>query len=645
MKKTAIALIVASVGLQGCGTIHVGNVPFSSKEICSAEYADWYHPNSSCLPPTRAANIQSYFMEEKRLGISGDEARQVDRAAQAEDVAYALSSLQQAVNVSNVLQISIAKLLNSIDTSQKAIGDLQKDNVIPEAKDTLSALTNSFTQTEFQAARAELEGLKDDLRAVSLIPNDLAKIRESLKATRTKLANLPATLVVNEAKVAVASNTNKINENAKSLQTLETAVKKLKVWRDSAKSVFIIPGKISSIDTYIEELQKRQQELENQSVTLKDKSSEKLALEKQIAKLDEVLVTLESVKPNANAIVGELNDAEDKFVAAKESVDQTDKDLSALIMPIDRSSSVSYIDKVIVDLTDLQLGTFKSTIAPNLLPSLIGRVFVADVNHSSTVADGEYLMPGNGGNLELLSVLNWAAVESIQTEVQVNSDISGIVRKQVGVSASFNASQLLEKITTPKITPQIKAVMQASLASLDTGSGSYYYVTMSARQLDELNSKLWDWGCKAHVPPGRGDAMLMSRSPYPELGQGEAKCNMAQLGSEFGVDVNRPNLSAAPGMGVIVGAAILRTRKGTSEICSTMEITLSSDRNKLDSGKGGSVCSELRSILEGSGVHPVEISAALATVNAAYRSESYKTMLIHDHASVLAIHWIPIKLK
>lgn len=60
--------------LAGCGSIYVGNVRFSSDEICSRELASARNPNTGCMPPTRAENAQGFYLARYRLQVSPAEA-------------------------------------------------------------------------------------------------------------------------------------------------------------------------------------------------------------------------------------------------------------------------------------------------------------------------------------------------------------------------------------------------------------------------------------------------------------------------------------------------------------------------------------------------------------------------------------------
>lgn len=667
MKKLILATLLAVLGCSACGSIHVGNVKFSSKDICSAEYSDWYRPNSSCLPPARVSNVQSYYMESKRLPIPGDEARRVDRAAELEDAAYALSPLQLAVAEANALRVSIEKFQNAVAASQKAISDAKKANDMPDISTAeLDDLSSYLTGAKAKDAANQLQNLPNLLREVAAIPDELTTVRESLKTTQATLANFTDPVAVKVAKSELVKKGDALSSLTKRPSDVIAEQPKLTLWKDQSgkfsSAVEATDGDTSKLPgadlraeysfkakDAIDKLRAKQAKLASDFADPKKTTDEKKTLETKIARMDAILSPAESVFTYAEAIAEGFNETAARLNDVKTAMDEAVTGLAQLSTPTSLSSSEIVLNRADGIVAALQQGIITSTLKANLLPSLIGRVFVADVIHPSPVADGEYKMPGNGGNLELLAVKDWEVLEAIPTEVQVKTDISGVVRKQMGASASFNASQLLTKITTPKITPDLKAVMQATLASLDTGTGHYYYVSMTSKNLDELADWLHEHDYMANIPPGRGDAKLKDEAPYKSCVKhtDPPTCNspLDELRKRLGLSISDSRLSKAPGLGIIVGAAILRTRKGASEVCSTLEITLSKDGRKLDANKSGSPCSELRSILEGSNVPPIEISAALATVNAAYRSESYKTMLIHDHASVLALQWIPIKLS
>jgi hypothetical protein len=104
------------------------------------------------------------------------------------------------------------------------------------------------------------------------------------------------------------------------------------------------------------------------------------------------------------------------------------------------------------------------------------------------------------------------------------------------------------------------------------------------------------------------------------------------------------DLRDGEGLGIVTGVAILRTR-GQTEACSSVDVSVYNPSNQHNSvGNNATTCSELRDILEGHGVPKTEIPSALAKLNAGYRRESYKILKIGDHASVLALQWIPVAL-
>ncbi len=122
MRKLFIVLVTA-IGLQGCGSIKLGNVSFKAKEICSEEYADPLRTGSGCLPPARASNIQSYYyMNKPRLLISGDDANFLDMHVQ-------------------IRESKINKVKLAVDKAS-AVGDMASAN--SHAKSVENALYNAM---------------------------------------------------------------------------------------------------------------------------------------------------------------------------------------------------------------------------------------------------------------------------------------------------------------------------------------------------------------------------------------------------------------------------------------------------------------------------------------------------------------------
>lgn len=72
--RNKLGLAAVCLLLSACSTIYVGNVPFTSVEVCSEELASRLHPRSGCLPPTRAGTAQGFYLARYRLQVSPGEA-------------------------------------------------------------------------------------------------------------------------------------------------------------------------------------------------------------------------------------------------------------------------------------------------------------------------------------------------------------------------------------------------------------------------------------------------------------------------------------------------------------------------------------------------------------------------------------------
>lgn len=671
-KQFEFAVMMLAIGLAGCGTIHVGNVPFSSREICSAEYSDFFRPNSSCLPTARAANIQSYYYEKKRLPISHQEALDIDNAALKQDTAHVLTPLMEATYTAANLRAMLKNFKDRLDELRNI--DISKEASEVAAASTLSKLKEIAVNLNKQSGVQEAQTILNALNNVEDVPDSIMKQHDILLQERgslSKSAYAAASQVAQLKILTASSEIGKLEEQISSSKLAVSAdktVNVIKLMNFEESFNFSAPSVASGVTftSILADMHKNKDELENAA---KQSSPEDAVKLEAARKLGHASALLQQMKYEGNGIVNKLEHSEmSKLSGIERQLDKSKAVLNstgALLNNLAKSG-VADADVMLNAAAGMLSGMLNTdSIAVqngNLLPSLIGRVFTAKVMPSTPYPDGLFRVPGHEGNLELLPLVTGKGnLLNIPTEVLVNSDISGIVRKQMNVSASFDASQLMAKIQTPSVakSQNLKAIMGAALASLDTGTGSYYYVSMTDEYLDSLTGKLHKINCMANTPPDRADTQLQDEPPYAPWAQKDiflkdSSCNKMELRTllklDYGLNGEIINDDAtfkvSDGLGIITGVAILRTRKGTSEVCSSIGAGIAPGKQAAVLSKpGADVCSELKNILQGHDVPPLEIAATLTSLNAAYRSESYKTLLIHDHASVLAIHWIPITLK
>lgn len=290
-----------------------------------------------------------------------------------------------------------------------------------------------------------------------------------------------------------------------------------------------------------------------------------------------------------------------------------------------------------------------SAIKDNLLPSLIGRVFVTDTKDppdSTKPNHVRYIVPQHGGNFQMLPVENELQVKKIKTEVLVNSDLSGVIRTKLGVSATANLNDMVASalkvagLPSAQISTQLTADISAALSRTSVGTGSYYYVSMTNETLDGLTGNTY---LAQHISPQPADRDETSQTNEPSDSSGTkpVPCKLAKV---LGISA-ATQIATGKGLGIITGVAILRTRSGRSEVCSTMEIAAYKQGTTPTAiGNNESACENLAALLEVNAVTKASIPSALAHLNAGYRQESYKILKLGDHASVLAIQWLPLVL-
>ena len=321
----------------------------------------------------------------------------------------------------------------------------------------------------------------------------------------------------------------------------------------------------------------------------------------------------------------------------------------------------------------------------NILPSFIGRGFNARPAGNS--GDSPIWLAPETGDIEFLPTGKFGSPPEldIETDVAYTTDLTGIVQKKVQAAVELNPSQIVEAALKASGAPPLPGLAGAltdklvkagvSHQSINFGKGGYYYVSMLPTELDSLTYALSLCGWRVN------QANTRQRSTTPEgyinLSSVTALEPVADCGSTL---KGRANISphvialladleiaakAKPGsnvIGIVIGAAVVRTERGMSELCSKAEIGLiaAGGTNSLSTAS----CEELRnalnefkvssSVIPGSGnvigqkastLTDTEKKNILIALNFELAKATYKTLEIGDHSSVLAIHWIPARFR
>lgn len=317
----------------------------------------------------------------------------------------------------------------------------------------------------------------------------------------------------------------------------------------------------------------------------------------------------------------------------------------------------------------------------NFMPSVLGRVFVAAENPETHGA----LAPQDG-NLEFLPIGNVRGGSPPETklrvEVNLRTDIRGVTNRQAGLGVAADPAKIVDIATEAAGLPAGK-VMPFHDALLDKvatlsyrsvrqnmGAGSYMYVTLSADELDSLNQLLAVCGMSipaqapgtAHDKAGPADRVgAMAGSTPPDAASND-RCERALAGESAtqttqdfvrtlrAASRTRPEVNRA---GIIVGAAVLRTH-GKSALCDEKDLGLVAAGQAVTTPS----CADLKAVLDAGTLsnpeRPGDITPALSntqkadilfSISAQLADSTFKDLDAHEHTSILAFHWIPIRLQ
>lgn len=327
----------------------------------------------------------------------------------------------------------------------------------------------------------------------------------------------------------------------------------------------------------------------------------------------------------------------------------------------------------------------------NHLPSWIGRVF----NTISDPQDGQLdLRVPSSGNLDFIPLGSETTrpEAAIRTEALVKTDLTGVVQKKVSLGGEINPAEVVDRalkfsgLDVAGIPPGLKSVLIGEVVkggyerySTDVGQGAYYYMSMTPEMLDSLTSALTLCNWRVGRDPGRQTADIIAPTVTPgeafqlsvSAGTPVTRCFEDKLKDNntiaSGVKTllknlqetasNRPDLQV---VGIVIGVAILQT-KGQSEMCSRFELGLLAKKG-MQSSLITPSCEQLRLALTNfAGTRPASTTPGAApagtplsdeekrnlllSVQAEYARATYKALEIHPHTSVLAIHWVPVRLQ
>ena len=664
MKKTAIAAALGgllSLPVYG-GGIYVGDVKFFAKEVCSREYTSTFSFNSGCLPPTRVANAQNYFFEDMRLPISHDEAKRLDQVVQGVFAKHAeLVTIAESTT-------NLSVLIKAIQEGKASLSSFDMKDIIAvldRAKQEVDKLADETTKSK----AIRLLGIKladqvlEDGRAIFGSDAKMGTDLDSPKSALEEVAKLHSDLAlsVNQLTDAISSADAPVSWNEKYkavIIALAPLANDTKMNRATAELGKIKPFEPKEKQTAID---KSTQALFNQVVAIRQVADQLTGKEqteiapKLIAAADALADFLATCQKKLSPVY-QLNTTvkntmdvlsnNQPIVVSQATVVNTmmANNIPDSTKPITAMQLRVAVDTAAYLLKDKPSG---SAIHDNLLTSLIGRVFVTDkkVPDSTKPNHVRYAVPLHGGNFQFLPMANKPQVKKINTEVLVNSDLSGVIRKNMGASGSVDLDQMVglalkaAGIPAPKINSKLTAQLSAALSQTSLGTGSYYYVAMTDEALDELTGTALAW----YISPQPADRDETNQTNDPSDFPKSTQVPIA-LAEALGI-AKTIQIPPEKGLGIITGVAILRTRSGQTEVCSSMEIGLhKKGTSPSDIGSDKTSCAALRNILAEHDIAHADISPVLASLNAGYRQESYKFLKLGDHASVLAIQWIPLSL-
>ncbi|MBI5919663.1 MAG: hypothetical protein HY849_09875 [Nitrosomonadales bacterium] len=300
----------------------------------------------------------------------------------------------------------------------------------------------------------------------------------------------------------------------------------------------------------------------------------------------------------------------------------------------------------------------------NVVPSLIGQVFRAQWNSDRSAIS----VPETGGQLGLLP----GELPGIPTEI-VRMDLGGVIHKKTSVDMQLDTGILIEAaakssglVLPPSLKNQLTLYFQHTKDVIDASSGSYYYVGVHPQALAKLTNDLkdqmqpqassitvqnWLWGSSDKLDRLNGSS--------PEL---------KLVNGNYTFKDEKKSGSKDDVFGIIVGAAIIRTRTGHSELCTSTDFA---NFKKTGVNEPLSSCGALKTLLEQASqgkpweelsntalVTPevdkmpdadkanIQQATLLQALSLHYNKaqSSDKTLDVNNHTSLLAIQWLPIKL-
>lgn len=294
----------------------------------------------------------------------------------------------------------------------------------------------------------------------------------------------------------------------------------------------------------------------------------------------------------------------------------------------------------------------------NLLPNILGRVFVA------TEKGGEVIVPDAGGQITFLP----GEMDCLPTEL-VKMDMTGAAKKKISASTEIDMAALINQaaavanITSLSSTTknQLAASLSFSKESMDTSSGSYYYISIEPQALAKLAEKLWVKSYMAEQAPerGRAEGIWLGNGSYKESisASGIPAISYDAADQTFTVQAECldnaqhgcSSLAKGKVFGVVIGAAIIHTKSGSSASCTRNDFALLGTASSVSP-----TCLQLENTIQGavSSVVATELpkneDAAklpyfIKSLQLGYASATLKTQDVGNHASLLAIKWLPIR--
>lgn len=327
----------------------------------------------------------------------------------------------------------------------------------------------------------------------------------------------------------------------------------------------------------------------------------------------------------------------------------------------------------------------------NFLPSMIGRVFVAD-----DVKDKDWAPPSTGNIFFLPG--NKGVVNAVPTKRYVKANIAGIVEKQSSFEISSSAEGILAAalgqntaaLGKLKSLPSYEGIL-ASVASFglakaesDMSQGQYHYFSIETNELASLVTalELCDWSMRVNSKTTKQS--LFSSSGYP-LGSPDdidaQKIGIPKRCAEVLTKANQRAEADRHGdaffsqqtinliksierlsemnpylehLGLVTGVAVIRTQDAKSNSCARL-LTSFVGKNSGVSASKESYCDELRNALKTAliqadiatdgAAEQFDAKSLAINIDASYSKKSMKKMELEDHTSVLAIQWIPLDIR